>query len=286
MSVAPVSVPAPVEPVSLTSVRTRMAMTTKKYSMRVEGHRGAGHLEPENSIKAFKRAIELGIEGVEFDVWLTKDDVPVVVHGLPGGFVEFQGDIKEKIGNIELKDLNNYTLHNGEKIPTLAEVFDTCRDKVCLNIEVKETKEEVMGKIVDLLAERNMFDQVYFSSFNHGHRETLTREVKSRNIVTGVSFGFLMSITNIQFPNYDSGVQSGDALNLDIRYLEKNREECLAHIKRAQALRMQVNFWFPMEYADEHMFYDDLENLGINTVITNRPIEMTQFFVKRQVVVA
>ena len=38
--------------------------------MRIEGHRGAGFLEPENSIKAFKKAIELGLEGVEFDVSL------------------------------------------------------------------------------------------------------------------------------------------------------------------------------------------------------------------------
>jgi len=36
----------------------------------VEGHRGAGYLEPENSIKAFKKAIELGLDSVEFDVSL------------------------------------------------------------------------------------------------------------------------------------------------------------------------------------------------------------------------
>ena len=36
----------------------------------MEGHRGAGYLEPENSIKAFNRAIELGLEGAEFDVSL------------------------------------------------------------------------------------------------------------------------------------------------------------------------------------------------------------------------
>ena len=43
---------------------------TKKHPMRIEGHRGAGHLEPENSLKAFNKAIELGIDGVEFDVRL------------------------------------------------------------------------------------------------------------------------------------------------------------------------------------------------------------------------
>ena len=42
----------------------------KKREMRVEGHRGAGLLEPENSLKAFQRAIDLEIDGVELDVLL------------------------------------------------------------------------------------------------------------------------------------------------------------------------------------------------------------------------
>jgi len=47
---------------------SKIGLAAKKFPIRIEGHRGAGHLEPENSLKAFKRAIELGIDGVEFDV--------------------------------------------------------------------------------------------------------------------------------------------------------------------------------------------------------------------------
>ena len=44
------------------------------------GHRG-GYFGPENSMKAFREAAEKHLEGIEFDVWISKDGVPVVIHG-------------------------------------------------------------------------------------------------------------------------------------------------------------------------------------------------------------
>ncbi|HET6851924.1 MAG TPA: glycerophosphodiester phosphodiesterase family protein, partial [Pyrinomonadaceae bacterium] len=44
------------------------------------GHRGASAVAPENTIAAFKEAIAVGADGVEFDVRLTRDRVPVVIH--------------------------------------------------------------------------------------------------------------------------------------------------------------------------------------------------------------
>ena len=46
----------------------------------VVGHRG-GYFGPENSLKTFKGAIENDLEGIEFDVWLSKDQIPMVLHG-------------------------------------------------------------------------------------------------------------------------------------------------------------------------------------------------------------
>lgn len=264
-------------------VKSQMTIDTKRFGMRIEGHRGAGYLEPENSIKAFKRAIELGLESVEFDVWLTSDDVPIVLHGMPGGLVEFQGGVQDAISQIHSKDLHKYILHNGETIPTLAEVFDTCKDKVCLNIEVKEVRPEVMGKILDLAQERDMFDQICFSSFNHYHRETLTRETIKRRLAKDVSFGFLMRVVDPKMPNYERDTKPGDSINIDMRYLERSREECVAHIMKAKEKKMKVIFWFPMEYTHEDSFYDDLVRLGVDTIITNKPIVVTDYFLKKEI---
>jgi len=263
------------------SVSKKIGNDMKKYSMRMEGHRGAGYLEPENSIKAFKKAIELGLEGVEFDVWLSKDDVPIVLHGLEGGVVELEGEVKEKIGNIESQNLNNYTLKNGEKIPTLAEVLDTCKDQVCLNIEIKETRELVIEKVMDLLQERNMFDQITFSSFIHSHREILTKDAANRKLPNSVTFGFLMRVIKPKLPDYEVETRPGDSLNVDIRYLEKHREECLEHIAKAKNKQMKISFWFPMEYTHEESFYDDLHFIGVDTIITNKPILLNDYFASK-----
>jgi len=260
--------------------------STKKYPIRIEGHRGAGHLAPENSLKAFIRAIELGIDGVEFDVWLTKDNVPVVVHGLPGGIVEFEGDVNETISQIDSEALKNYTLKNGEKIPSLVEVLDACNGKVNLNIEIKELREEVIEKVLVLIEERNMFEQITFSSFNHQLRAKLTHAVTEKKITNKVTFGFLMELEEPNFPDYELTLaQEGDSINVDIRYLENHREECLAQIKKAQEKQVKIKFWFPMEYMEEDMFYEELLGLSVDTIITNKPHSMIEYFAKQSVCV-
>ena len=58
----------------------------------VEGHRGFCALYPENTLLSFEKAIELGVDAVEFDVWLSSDRHPVLMHdgdttrtcGVPG----------------------------------------------------------------------------------------------------------------------------------------------------------------------------------------------------------
>ena len=47
----------------------------------VEGHRGATTYCFENTMAAFLKAEELKIDGIEFDVWLLKDKVPIIIHG-------------------------------------------------------------------------------------------------------------------------------------------------------------------------------------------------------------
>ena len=46
----------------------------------VEGHRGYCAKYPENTLLSFEAAMELGVDAVEFDVWLTKDKTPVLMH--------------------------------------------------------------------------------------------------------------------------------------------------------------------------------------------------------------
>lgn len=86
------------------------------------------HIAPENTLKAFKAAVEQGADGIEFDVYLTKDGHPVVVHddelnrnveGAKRTDLDL-GKISEKT----LAEVQQYNVGQGEKIPSLKETFD------------------------------------------------------------------------------------------------------------------------------------------------------------------
>ena len=55
----------------------------------IEGHRGVNKEFPENTLRAFQNALDNEIDGVELDIWLSKDNIPVVVHGSFMGFLFF-----------------------------------------------------------------------------------------------------------------------------------------------------------------------------------------------------
>ena len=89
---------------------------------------------PENSMKAFRRALEAGY-GIELDVQLTKDGIPVIFHDFK---LERMCGISEKVENLTYEQLRKLTLLNTEeKIPTLKEFLDMVDGQVPLIIELK-----------------------------------------------------------------------------------------------------------------------------------------------------
>lgn len=115
-------------------------MTNKQQKNKISliGHRGARGYEPENTMISFLKAIELGCDYIEFDVHLSKDNVPVVIHD---NKVERTCNGEGKIKNKTLKELKE--LQNKEKnqnIPTVEEVIKQFKGKTKFMIEIKGTK--------------------------------------------------------------------------------------------------------------------------------------------------
>jgi glycerophosphoryl diester phosphodiesterase len=95
------------------------------------GHRGARNLAHENTLESFKKAIEIGIDMIEFDIRRTKDDVLIVFH---------DKTINEKaVRNLTYKELTEISEKKGFKVPTLKEVLEFTKNKIKLDIELKET---------------------------------------------------------------------------------------------------------------------------------------------------
>ena len=98
------------------------------------GHRGARAYEPENTLRSFKKAIELGVDAVELDVRKTKDGEIVVIHDAD---VKRTTDGEGLVSDLTLKEIRELKTEKDERIPTLEETFDFLDKKVKIFVELE-----------------------------------------------------------------------------------------------------------------------------------------------------
>ena len=139
------------------------------------GHRGVPVVAPENTLAGFRKAVEIGSDGIELDVHLSRDGQIVVIHDER---LERTTDGSGLVGEkslAELVELNAAAKFAGgagvQRIPTLDQVFDAVGDACRLiNIEIKSgvvLYPGIEAKLVELVRRRGAADKVVFSSFNH-----------------------------------------------------------------------------------------------------------------------
>lgn len=136
------------------------------------GHRGASRAAPENTLAAFREAARMGADGVELDVHLSADGVPVVIHNAS---VNVTTDGKGYVHTMPLAQLKELDAGShfaprfaGERIPTLEEVFAEVGRQLLINIELKSQPAHVRGlepAVVDLVNRMGMAARVWVSSF-------------------------------------------------------------------------------------------------------------------------
>ncbi len=98
------------------------------------GHRGSPATDPENSLQGFRAAIAAGVQAVEFDVRLTRDDVLVCSHDPALGRL---GGARVPIAQLTLEQVQRQPLKGGAVVPTLQEVLDVCYGRIDVVVEVK-----------------------------------------------------------------------------------------------------------------------------------------------------
>jgi glycerophosphoryl diester phosphodiesterase len=143
------------------------------------GHRGASAVAPENTLLAFERALSNGADGIEFDVRLARDGVPVVIHDATLRRTALrEGDVSS-LSSDELSEIDVGTWfnlrHRSEAaheysratIPTLAEVlelFGGARLYVEMKCEAKECG-SLASEVARLVRAHSLFDRVVVESF-------------------------------------------------------------------------------------------------------------------------
>ncbi|MCI8359078.1 MAG: hypothetical protein HFI51_13185 [Lachnospiraceae bacterium] len=143
--------------------------------MKIWAHRGCSQMYPENTLLAFEKAAELdGLEGIEFDIQMTKDGELVVIHDeRVDRTTEGTGYVKDYLFS-QLRRLHIYAgSDRSQSIPAIEEVLDLLEDKIRsglkINIELKNSifpYEGMEEKIVSLINRRGMQESVVYSSFN------------------------------------------------------------------------------------------------------------------------
>lgn len=132
--------------------------------MLIIGHRGAAGLAPENTIDAFQKGIDVGADILEFDVQLTRDGIPVVIHDS----TLFRTHRKRNIVRWSNHTSLQKAAEKGHKIATLEEVLDLCFGKVLLNLEVKNrgTGTKIARYIQENYIKKDSdWENILFSSF-------------------------------------------------------------------------------------------------------------------------
>ena len=138
------------------------------------GHRGASGYAPENTLEAFALAMEMGADGFELDVHLSKDGELIVIHDeTVDRTTNGTGRIMDlTLDEIKKLDASNHVpgYHN-VRIPTLGEVFDLVKDTThIVNVEIKTDNIFYPGLLQKCLAleeEKGMQGRIIYSSFNH-----------------------------------------------------------------------------------------------------------------------
>lgn len=151
------------------------ARTTKTAALAnsvpfVVAHRGASKEAPENTLAAFRRAIELNADLLECDVYLSADGVPVLLHdGTLNRTTNGSGSITSlTLEQIKQLDAGSWKGADfaGEKIPTLEELLELAKGKAQVLIEIKQAGQATVAATVAAIRKTGMTNNVVIQSFN------------------------------------------------------------------------------------------------------------------------
>ncbi len=132
----------------------------------VLGHRGAKGHEPENTLRAIRKGIELGVHAVEIDVQQVESEL-VVIHDVE---LDRTTNGKGKVVDCSLEYIRSLDAGAGEKVPLLSEVIAEVAGKIWLNVEIKSTScATILARQLREAVNTEQIEtqQVLVSSFDH-----------------------------------------------------------------------------------------------------------------------
>jgi len=239
----------------------------RKKKPLIFAHRGVSSKCPENTLSAFRKAIQVGADGIELDVHRSKDGKLVVCHDeTVDRTTNGKGVIQEMTGKeLSLLDAGGWfgNEFRGERIPFLEEVLILLQPTTLfLNIELKTDYFFYPGieeETYAMVQTYGMEDRVILSSFNH---HTVLR---FQRIAPKVLTGILYSCHLYEPHKY--------AASLGVKALHPPMHLAPPEIiAEAHEAGLSVHGWFSRERFDVSKAKSYLDS-GVDILITNYPEE-------------
>jgi glycerophosphoryl diester phosphodiesterase len=142
--------------------KTDCTSIVPKNLVYVVAHRGAHNGIPENSLAAYRKAIELGCDFVEIDVRTTKDGKFVSIHN--STVDKYASGSKGKVSELNLDELRSLDIGintgpewKGTKIPTFEEILDLCHGKIGIYLDLKAAS---VSQLVEIIKKYGMEKEI------------------------------------------------------------------------------------------------------------------------------
>lgn len=224
----------------------------------VTAHRGYSAQYPENTIFAFKGAIEIGADWIELDVQETKDGQVIVMHD--SNFERTTGLNKNvwEVSWDEVKDLDAGSWFNAKyreaRIPTLEEVLKVTRGRIRLNIEIKPTghEKQLEQSVAELLEKYHMKDSCVVSSMHYSS----LRKIKEVDSEIQTAY-----ITSVSYGDFN-GLDAADGYSVESTMVTKG------FVNQAHSAGKRVYIWT----VNSEDRLERVLKLGADNVITDDPV--------------
>lgn len=246
---------------------------------RLYAHRGASSERPENTMPAFERALEIGVDALEMDVHLTRDGHFIVVHDetafrtagarVPWDTLDLDDALRFDVGwGFVAADGTRPYAGKGIRVPRFDEVLAAFPD-VAINVDIKGA--DAVPKMLELLRRTRAEERVTLASF----QTTTAVDVRRRGFAgnTALSQGEVATLFALPAVLWRQLPFTGTAAQLPT-HQGPLRFDRAPFIAKCHSLGLRVDFWTIDDPAEASRLLD----LGADGIMTNDPAALRSLF--------
>ncbi len=227
-------------------------------------HRGASNTHPENTISAFKEAIRLGVQMIEFDVRMTADSVLVVMHDKTlDRITNIQGFVHEKtISELQSLDAGSWkdSIFSNEKIPLFLDVIEIMPRNIWLNIHIKGDS-TTAKRAAQIIIEKDRIHQAIFAC-----KSSAAKSIRQVSDIL-----FLCNMERLS--SVEEYVDSTIALKFDfIQLTSRSDTNMVEWISKLKKNNIRINYYG----TDSTNKFISLLNTGVDFTLTNNVNEFIE----------